>query len=65
MANPPQNGIVTHIQGQLITPVNFNTTKATPSNPMEDTPELLDEVELLIYNRFCDFVFNIQLDRQW
>lgn len=55
-ANPPQNGSVTHIQGQLITPVSFNTTKATPSNPIEEIPELLEEVELLIYNRFYGFL---------
>lgn len=44
-ASPPQKGRVTHHHDQFMNPVSFSTTKATPSNPIADAPELLDELE--------------------
>ena len=35
----PQKGKVTHHQDHVMCPVNFRTTKATPSNPIAEIPE--------------------------
>ena len=39
IAIPPQKGKVTHHQDHVMCPVNFKITKATPSNPIAETPE--------------------------
>lgn len=52
-AKPPQNGIVTNHQLQLITPHNLRTTKAMPSSPNTPMPPLLFELELAISAPHC------------
>ena len=49
-ANPPQNGMVTYHQDQLITPTSFSTTKTIPNTDKTPIPELLELELLLIIN---------------
>ena len=52
-ASPPQKGIVTQNQDQLIFPNSFRVTNTTPSNPNAPIP-LLDEDTLdIIDNLLC------------